>query len=433
MSLRWFFSYGSVEGNWVYPLLPDILVNPLASAVPAAMLSILIFLITDRFIERREKTCVATWWITGMALALLLRQSARFNLSSIIESDVSNGYFAASLRYGPLTVLNNYPVLSELSMHPAGNMPGKILLFHALRIFTTSSQAMGFMLVALACLIGPITYALMCEAGFSKRIALRAMILSLVMPAFVGFMPILNTVTPVIALTVFLLSLIAAHRNNKFTAMGAGLAALILILFEPTPFILISTGVFVIGDELQTGKIRWKQLRTTGLTAIGTMIIGLLTLRILTGFDLFAALHNVAKMGMSFNEADRPYVRWLIPNLKDFFMGAGILPSLVFLLAIVSITRLFVHRSSSRRGKKFAELPPNAIALVIGTVTAVLLLDILGLIRGEAVRHWIFLMPFVMMIAAWMTTSKRWLFIVILSMTILQTSLSLWAIGFVIP
>jgi hypothetical protein len=67
--------------------------------------------------------------------------------------------------------------------------------------------------------------------------------------------------------------------------------------------------------------------------------------------------------------------------------------------------------------------------------SVLLVLDLLGVNRGETIRLWIFLGVFVQVIAAWWCATRRGYlgFASILAVTVLQTALCVSRVGFVVP
>ncbi len=119
-------------------------------------------------------------------------------------------------------------------------------------------------------------------------------------------------------------------------------------------------------------------------------------------------------------EMVRPYWTYLLYNLYDFFLFAGIPVTVCFVAQSAARSRL------SRMGVAPGERAQDALVL---TWLAVLLgLDIVGITRGEVGRLWLFLMPVVLLIGAGAFVARRgttWLFLGALGVQTLVMSLVL--------
>lgn len=119
-------------------------------------------------------------------------------------------------------------------------------------------------------------------------------------------------------------------------------------------------------------------------------------------------------------EMVRPYWTYLLYNLYDFFLFAGIPVAVCFLAHSAARARL------SRIGVVQGERAQDALVL---TWLAVLVgLDIVGITRGEVGRLWLFLMPVVLLIGVGAFVARRgptWLFLGTLGVQTLVMSLVL--------
>ncbi|MDD5055328.1 MAG: hypothetical protein PHZ00_03600 [Candidatus Peribacteraceae bacterium] len=427
MSPSFLLSYGSVSGQWTYPLIRTPAPVLLWFGIVLAGALLLLRWMTHRTIDRYPATCIAAWTLIGWLTMVFLHFLSYFSLGSLVSSDLSNGFFTASLRYGPLAILAEYPDLPNLPYHVWTNMPGKVLLFHFLRLFTESPQALGVLIVLLASLSGLLLFGILRELEWKRAVGLDAWILWMVTPALIGFLPILNTVTVTFALLVFFLVLKAIRTNSLFFPILSGMAAFWLFLFEPTPFALALIGVPILIGLIRRETVPIRHVMKILGIMFATFLLSAILLWLFTGFDPVQALTHVVLDALAFDAKSRPYLTWVLPQLKDFFLGAGILPSAIFLLSIVASLRLRRKRATGNDQHTAAAL------LAIASLSTILLLDLTGIGRGEVVRFWIFLMPFVSAIAAAACQKRTWLFSVILSATILQTAISVWSIVFVLP
>ena len=129
------------------------------------------------------------------------------------------------------------------------------------------------------------------------------------------------------------------------------------------------------------------------------------------------------------SRADRDYFIWLGENIKDFFFSAG-LP--VMIIYIYLAARLFSDRVML---KDILHWPMENIYIVTLLVT-LLVVDLLGINRGEVIRLWIYMAVFFQIPAALLMAKirKGELMLFLVSGTLfVQTVVLLQRVGFVLP
>jgi len=184
------------------------------------------------------------------------------------------------------------------------------------------------------------------------------------------------------------------------------------MFFEPA---LFSLGLLFLAMLVIYKKIKIKKI--IAYTA-GSFLAAHVFMIAAFKFNFVTTLMSIAQTS-SLGIAYRPYTIWLFENLRNFFIGAGIVPSLLFILACIMIFKI----------KKSASI------ITLATLMTIIILDISGLYKGEVARLWIFLMPFIHIIAAYYIAEKlhpRTFYLTIIC-TIIQSSIAMSMVGFVIP
>jgi hypothetical protein len=123
----------------------------------------------------------------------------------------------------------------------------------------------------------------------------------------------------------------------------------------------------------------------------------------------------------SFNATNRPYDVWAVANLIEFAISLGAASAVVLLGAF-----------ADREWRTLRSPIPLFAATLAATVVIV---DLLGLNRGEVTRLWIFLAAFAAIpIGARLATSRSMLpLTIVVAMLAIQASVATGMIAFVIP
>ena len=250
----------------------------------------------------------------------------------------------------------------------------------------------------------------------------------LFVPGKLYFFPLLNTVTPVLAIaSACLLMRWLRTRHAAYAALfGATLYA--LILFEPLPLVmgLLFGGLTLL--SLWKRDLAWTPWLWQGAVAVMAFaaVYALFVARF--DFDLFETLREAHADAAAFNvNAKRPYQIWVRQNLLDFGFGVGVCQTLVFCAVLGDTIR---RAAASRR-----ELARPIAVLGLGLAGVLLVTDLLGLSRGEVTRLWIFLACFFQIPAAYACArlQSRVALIVPLGTTLLQSALGTAMIDFIVP
>jgi hypothetical protein len=126
-------------------------------------------------------------------------------------------------------------------------------------------------------------------------------------------------------------------------------------------------------------------------------------MRLVVGFDIVSVFLTMMRAATDFNErTGRPYDVWVIQNLKEFLLGAGLIPSLVVLLTLAALVRAawLAGRAAGLASAVHALFATPADALAMSVCLCLCIVDLLGVNRGEVTRLWIFLGVFFQIVCA---------------------------------
>jgi len=425
------YVFGSVLGNWVDPYLSSVPVFP--KWVPMIILlslGLLVFL-GSKLIHSYERITLFILFLFAVCTQSLIRKIYPFSLGTIVQSDGANSFYTPAFSYSAVEILSKFIALSpSLPLHSKANMPGKILLFELLRLFTASPETMGYLIILLSSLGALLLYGI-CRRLFQNRlIAFYAATLYILLPGKLFFLPILNTVTPVLMLMCFYLFAIYLDNKKFWIPLLLGVSGYILVLFEPSPLI---TGIVLIG--ILVHAIREKRLsggdfyRLVIYSSLGFLFMFII-FYMLFSFNIFQVFFYIFNEQQNFiSSYERGYLIWIIENSKDFYYGAGIPVMIIFIYMTAFIL------VQTKNLKSIAQWPLENIFTVSILVTFLLLL-FSGINRGEVIRLWIYL-AVLFQVPASIFISKiqkgEFLFFLVASMLAIQAMVTLHRVGFIMP
>jgi hypothetical protein len=299
-------------------------------------------------------------------------------------------------------------------------MPGKVMLMYGLDLVTTSPRALAWLVASISAMGGLLLYVFTRDLLADTRTALFAAILYWFYPARIFFLPIMNTVTPVLVLgcACLLLRWLRTGRTAYPVALGAALY--LLVFFEPLPLVIGLLFAALAARSIAAGEISPNRWIGQACLVVVTFIATAEAVRAVFGFDLVPALGQTAAHARAFNQtAGRPYAFWAGANLVEFLFGLGVCQAFLFCGVLLHVLR----RNLAIR------------ALTLGLLAVLLVTDAIGVNRGEVIRLWIFLGAFFQIPAAYAcaTLPGRTAICVVVACTLLQAALGTAMIGFVVP
>jgi hypothetical protein len=420
---------GSVEGNFFYPYIKyqrrlDLMV---------ALIILSIFFIFRKKVysalstasKQKEFLIVCTTFVFGTAIELWMRSRYPFSMTAVIRDLNANGFYTAGLQTTFNQILQNFSEFASQfpSVHVQANMPGKTLFYKLFQLVTSEPSTLGFLIIAISNLTSIIIFYLSKALFQSRLIAWSALLLCLFTPAKIQFQPILNTVSPVLIYLSLLLIILCAKNNVRRYALPAGITLFFQFLFDPVPFglgliFLALLIIFCIEKGFRSNFLSIASLVIIGFTGTGFIFYAL------TGFNLIEGFLYCLKDATHFNLSNRPYSIWVVQNLKEYVIGAGLASSLILLINVFKIGTITWDSPHERIAN---------VALIIFLVT-ILILNFSGANRGEVTRLWIFLTPMQALLTAYFCHKllNKDGYLVPLGASYIQASISITSIGFVL-
>src|SRR6185295_13404849 len=111
-------------------------------------------------------------------------------------------------------------------------------LYYFLELFSARPQTLALGMLALAAAGSALVFAVAHRLFRNTRVATLAMVLSLVFPAKVAFLPLPNTVGPIWALASFWLWLVYLDNHRTLTLWLLGASLYLMMFMDPLLFVL---------------------------------------------------------------------------------------------------------------------------------------------------------------------------------------------------
>jgi len=420
---------GSVEGNFFYPYIKyqrrlDLMIALIILST-FFMFRKRVYRALSTASKNQELLIVCITFAAGTAIELWMRSRYPFSITAVIRDLNANGFYSAALQTPFAQILQSFSEFASQfpSVHVQANMPGKTLFYKLIQNITSDPGILGFLIIAISNLTSIIIFYISKALFKDRLIAWSSLLLCLFTPAKIEFQPILNTVSPVLIYLSLLLIILSTKNNIKWLALLAGITLFFQFLFDPVPFglgliFLALLIIFCIEKDFRTNFLSITSLVTIGFIGAGLIFY------VLTGFNLIEGFLYCLKDAAHFNMSNRPYSIWIIQNLKEYAIGAGLASSLILLISLFKARTINWHNSNER----------NANVALIAFLVTIVILNFSGANRGEVTRLWIFLTPMQAMLTAYFCyklLSKDG-YLVPLGASYIQASISITSIGFVL-
>jgi hypothetical protein len=419
---------GSFEGGWYYgyrqPFTLRILLVFLVVTAPAGAL---LFLAAAP--PRRAWPQVLIWIAIAVVFHWALRSIAPFTLERLFVSDSASSFYSVTEQHGAADILDRFSqVRSQAPLHARSNMPGKPLLVHALKLVSSRTWVLPWLIVLISNAGAALMYLFVRDLFDDKQTALFSAVLYLFVPARIFFFPLMNTVTPVAALGCACLLIRWLRTGRTIYAALLGIALYGLAFFEPLPLAMgLLFGALVL-RAIARGEMSPARFVPQ---AAGMVLVFIATSEAINwGFDfeLVGTFRRIGAHAVEFNATDgRPYWVWVRANLGEFLFGMGLCQAAAFCAAL---------DDGLRGGNGWLERLTRPITVVcLGLAAVLFALDLLGINRGEVIRLWIFLACFFQIPAAYVcsTLHSRGAIALVVASTVLHAAIGTAMIGFVIP
>lgn len=422
---------GSPRGRWHYRYIQPLSLKPflIAVAVSAAVVAVAAMLrVRAPESPRRAAWVVMAWVALATGAQAALRSLTPFSFESIFVSPGANSFYTATLQQPLSAVLAAFTQVREgLPLHAQSNMPGKLVLLYGLELITTNPAVLAWLLVVISNLGALLMYRLVHRLFDDPSIALSAAILYLFVPSKLFFFPLMNTVTPVVALALACLVVEWLRTARVRWAAAVGVMLYAVLFFEPLPLVLgLLFGALAL-RAVHLGDQTWGQLLWQTGIALMVFVLTAAMFYYAWGFDTASAFRSVRAHALEFNAIERrPYEIWVRANLVEFFVGLGTAQAVLIAGAVALGLR--------GEGRWLDRVVQPAPLVTLSLVAVVLATDLIGVNRGEVIRLWIFLACFLQIPAAVVCArAGRWALAVVLVTTLLLSALGTANIGFVVP
>jgi hypothetical protein len=420
---------GAARAGWYYGYQQRFDLRFLAAWALAVLPGLALLFVPHAAMHRRPWLILLLWLAAAGWMQAGLRSVAPYTLDTLLTSDGASSFYGFAKQQPWSDVLAHFVRVTRTApLHAQGNMPGKAGLIYLLQGITTRPDWMAWLLVGLSSLGGLLMYRFVLALFADRRAALYAAILYWFYPARTFFLPIMNTVTPVLVLGCACLLLRWLRTGRSSDAALLGVAVYGLVFFEPLPLVI---GLLFAGLALRAiaiGAITPQQFALQSLAVLAAFIVTSETVNALTGFELVYSLNQMIARAAEFNEAaGRPYGFWALQNPAEFLFGVGACQAALFGSAFYCVMR--------DPAPLVRRLTHPLATICAGSLAVLLVVNLIGINRGETVRLWIFLGCFFQIPAAvaCATLPGRSAILTLLACSALQATLGTAMIGFVVP
>jgi hypothetical protein len=432
---------GSPEGGWSYPYT-----DSAGGALGVLALSCLLvgagvtasWGLLKRFAAGSERavpvpiqwTLILAWCLLAIPVQGLLRSTTPHSLGAIVASDTANSFYSVAVKTNAGTILSGFERRRHTwPLHAHSNLPGKLLLVRALTRVSTQPEVVAWLIIGLSNAGALLLYVFLRDASGDRFLAGLGAILYVFTPATLYFVPLLNTVTPVVMLICACLMIRWLNTARVLYAVVLGVAVYGLTLFEPTALIAGLLFSVLLIHRVASGRLPVR----TALLHIGAALLSFVATYVVMigwfGFDLFRAFAAVARDAARFNvDSGRPYAVWVWQNLFDLAVGVGWCQTVLFAAALAD----GVVRWPSRW--RLSDAPP-IVLICVSVLAMVGVADVIGVNRGEVTRLWIFMACLAQIPAAYVCRrlGSAFAFGLVMMATLVQTALAAATIVFVAP
>jgi hypothetical protein len=416
---------GTPAGGWYYGYLEDPSARPVGATLLVAGIAAALLFFLQPGQGRRDWPIVLAWVTAATVLHGLLRSLTPFTLEDIFRSDAANSFYSVTRQFDARRVLEDFEhIRSQWPLHAQSNMPGKLILLYALETVTPRTDLLPWLIVIVSNLGAFLLYVLVRDLFGDRRVAIYSAVLYLFVPARLLFFPLMNTVTPVMALVCTCLLVRWLASGNAAYAAILGVSLYALAFFEPLPLVMGLFFAALMVRSIRAGGMPARQMPRQISLGIAAFAATGLAMRVWFGFDLFDAFRHVSDHAVEFNAVQgRPYALWLWHNLREFAFGAGLCQIVLFWIAL----------ADGLRGGDGLMKPVTVVS--VSLLAVLIAIDLIGVNRGEVTRLWIFLACFFQIPAAYVCARLQSPAAVALVVTVstLQAALGTAMIGFVVP
>ena len=419
---------GSPRGRWHYPYVQPLALTPFLVAFGVSVPVLALLRIRARS-AAGEWSLIVAWIALATAAHAALRALTPFSFENIFTSPGANAFYTVTLQKPLSAVLSSFVQARDgMPLHAQSNMPGKLVLMYGLEMVTVSPAVLPWIMVILSNLGALLMYRFVRQLVEDHTTALYSAVLYLFVPAKLFFFPLMNTITPVIALALACLIVEWLKTARLGWAVAIGVLLYAVVFFEPLPLVLGLLFAALALRAVRHGDLGWSQLTLHSVAALATFVVCAVIVEMVWGFDLVNGFRAVRAHALEFNAIERrPYDIWVRANLVEFFFGLGACQAVL----IAGALALGLRGPGTLADRLTRPVP----LLTLGLLATVAAIDLIGINRGEVIRLWIFLACFLQIPAAWVCahTRRPQAIALVVITTLLLCALGTANVGFVIP
>lgn len=411
--------------------------------------------IVYRWVEKK-KTITRTSLVLFFAATILLFFCLQFAVLYFSRSGIGvvihriinpelNGYFTAALTITSLPeFLRNYNTLMlDFVYHAKAHPPGAILFFYYIDQLMQFFPALGnwamqqvpsrpdvladwqplvasqkATVFASALIIPLLSGFSMIPLFFTAKLlygvktALRSVFVLAVIPSLLFFIPINDAFLHVFTITAFCFFVYGLRNNSPLLLVGAGATIFLGVFFNLSllPVLVLFFAYFLL-HEYTLLKKQFVTFFKKGLYFLLGLFFPFLLLFVVFQFNFIMMTATIMKYVPDVHT--RSYLIWIVYNLYDFFIFAGIPVLIVYFMAIKNMVGIVIKKSV-----KHADL------LLIAFTLMIVIVNFSGSVRGETGRIWIPYIPFLVLIVTGFMTKTLHLstkqFVIIVGLQALQ-------------
>ena len=371
-----------------------------------------------------------SWVVLALGLQGFIRSMTPFSLESIFVSDSANSFYSVTERYDAATVISHFGrVQRDSAIHAQSNMPGKILLIHALRLISSRPDVLAWLAVLVSNLGGILMYLFVRSLSGDRTIALYATVLYLFVPAKLGVLsPDEHGVAGAAAAVSLrvdamapngpeLVSRSSRRHAVRARALRAGAArdgAAVCRSRDPHD---------------ANGGVPWSRFILQTALMLIVFVVTAETVQWLTGFNMVSTFRRIGGHAADFNAGEgRPYAISIWANLIEFVLSVGLCQAVLFAAALAF--------GAIDREPGQGRLHHPLTVLCLSLLAVLLVTDVIGINRGEVTRLWIFLACLFQIPAAWICARLRRPAVaiaIVVATSIVHATLGTSVVGFVVP
>ncbi len=307
-------------------------------------------------------------------------------IKQIVASPDATSYFTDAMSIHGLTEWMSHFHQAALHGHASTHPAGPILFYYAfLKLFGPDAGAsFGGYALGFAGSAGVLVMYLFAGLWTSdRRVRVLASAFYALVPALTVFFPELDQVYPIFSM-LLILTWARGLGGSRANSIFLGVVLFVASLFA---YNLLATGAFLLYYGLywlwRRGGTRaaWMIAFRTAGAALAVCTGLYLALWAAIGYNAPASLgHAIANQTRIGAALNRPYFTFVVLDLYDYFLGAGIIAAPILFLYLRRMLKGFT-----------ADRTDGALTL-LGLAT-ILTVDVSGLLRGETSRVWLFLQP----------------------------------------